>query len=1418
MNKRKRKPAPSRLRRGPAWMLAPLAVLTLSLLWMLPFHVSSQEISPQTQAINKQPRRISNYDIRNDSSEHARSTMERQLEKLSGARKKSLESLGVTMRAAEKRMTSQNKRLEVKWSKETGAPEIVGTTVGRQQLTPGSAAGKENIVRNFMSQHSDLYGLSGRQIGQLKKTADYTNPAGNLSWVEFRQEINGVPIFQAELRAALTKNGELVRTVGRLVPGLGYDELASAQYSYLQRIKGGNEYAGAADAEQTSSPSALAAAEAVANAARPLGLEINAADLVVKETSEDGTSYVFERGPFADDIKVDLVYFPLGPGMATLSWSMVLWQDVPAFYTLVDADGGELLWRKNITEEQTQAATYSIYNDDSPAPLSPSNAVPGLNVQAPFIGRTSLTLISEHPSNNLGWLTDGATTTTGNNVDAGLDIVSPNGIDAGSRPVSATRDFTFAYDPAVDAPSGAVYRNGAVTNLFFWSNRYHDRLYELGFTEAARNFQQNNFGRGGLGNDFVRAEGQDFSGTNNANFSTGPDGSQPRMQMYIWPGPNPDRDGDIDQDIMLHELTHGTSNRLHSNASGLAATVSRGMGEGWSDFYARSILSSADEDVNGIFNIGGYATHLAAAGYTDNYYYGIRRFPYAVKTNVGPNGKPHNPLTFADTNPNTIDLTDGAYPRGIFGAGGRGGAVAVHNIGEVWCMSLLEVRARLITRLGYAEGNQRMLQLVTDAMKLDPVNPTLIDARNSLLAADVAYDNEDVLDIWAGFATRGIGFGATMTATNVNGKESFDYPIPGMGTTTFSDAACNANGKADPGEDLTITVPLTNPLSVALTDVSASIVGGGTANYGTINPGATIIQNISFQVPASASCGNSVTVAVEVTSNLGTETKTFIIPTGSTPTVNYSENFDSATPPALPAGWAALVNPVGSPVWRTVNTSTESAPNAAFVEFAPTTRLSFLQSPLIPVTSTTARLTFRHSYNSEFEWDGGILQISVDGAAYVDILDSGAGAQMIEGGFNFKLFSAADGNTNLLQNRPAWTGTSGGFITTTIQLPAAAAGKNIQLRWIAGSDSAFTVANSGWTIDNVALIEGYQCASVATTTTVAAATVQYSDEVTLSATIASSCASPTGSVQFSVNGSNVGAPVAVSGPGAVTLPTTITLAPGSYSIGAVFTSSNPYYQNSNGSNTLTVTKEDAVATPASTNPLSVKVNTAGGTAGPITICADITEVDDGSAGDTTNATASFTFAPVAGGPAPTQGAVSYTGGGIGAARRACVVLTNVAVNVYDVTITINGYYQGTGSTVLAVYDPSLGFVTGGGAIVHNGYPASFGFNVKYLKSGQAQGSFLYVEHRPSGDVKLKSNSLQSLSVVSTTAIILGKATLNGVGNYSFRATGIDNSESGVGDKFGLQVTSPSNANVPDLTFAPITLSGGNIQVPQQAKK
>src|SRR6185436_9882108 len=132
--------------------------------------------------------------------------------------------------------------------------------------------------------------------------------------------------------------------------------------------------------------------------------------------------------------------------------------------------------------------------------------------------------------------------TRGNNVDAHLDTDADDVADLPRFQGSAFRVFDFPLDLAQD-PS--TYRNAAVTQLFYWGNFMHDKLYELGFTEAAGNFQTDNFARGGLGGDAVEADAQDGSGVNNANFSTPPDGSAGRMQMYIFDGPTPDRDGDF---------------------------------------------------------------------------------------------------------------------------------------------------------------------------------------------------------------------------------------------------------------------------------------------------------------------------------------------------------------------------------------------------------------------------------------------------------------------------------------------------------------------------------------------------------------------------------------------------------------------------------------------------------------------------------------------------------------------------------------------------------------------------------------------------------------------------------------------------------------------------------------------------------
>lgn len=801
------------------------------------------------------------YDIREDTAKDSIDKLQRHLDRKGPKQKEKKEKISQGIHAGHNRLLENNPDAEVLFSKRTGTPEVVGAGRGKRKLSHASNDHPEQVLRKFLQENQDLYGLSRSEIARLVKNADYSNPAGNLTWVRIEKTVKGKKVFRGEILAAITPQGELVRTVGEMPAGIDDDDVPDGAL--------------------------VTAAEAVAEAAKSIGVNVAPSDLKIKSISPDGNTVIFEPGPFADEIKAELQLFPLDIGAAELAWSIVLWQEDQAWYAVVGAEVPDLFFRKNITDDQTQPASYRVYNDDNPAPLSPTNAFPGSGIQGTAIARTLFTFVSELPAfDNEGWITDGGNVTTGNNCDAGLDIVSPNGIDPTGRATgSPFRVFDFTYNPGPgipppgDAPTLAAYRNGVVTNIFFWTNRYHDRLYELGFTEPARNFQQNNFGRGGLGNDRVLAEAQDFSGTNNANFSTPADGSSGRMQMYIFTGPTPDRDGDIDQEISIHEMTHGLSNRLHANGSGLATNQSGGMGEGWSDFYARCLLATAGENVNGLYASGGYSTLSLSTLGTDNYYYGIRRFPYAVKTNLGPNGKPHNPLTFADIDPAQINTTDGAFPESPLNFSGNG-ATEVHNIGEVWAMMLLEVRARMITSLGFATGNQRVLQITTDAMKLDPASPTLVQARDSILTADcVGFGGADELDIWAGFATRGMGFGASTNGTNV--VESFNLPNLTVGATSVVGGSCSMDGVADPGETISLSVPVTNPFcGSSATGVSVSVTGGGTVSYGTIAPGATVTQNISYTVP-TGTCGTVLNIPITITSSLGTATSSISLQVGT---------------------------------------------------------------------------------------------------------------------------------------------------------------------------------------------------------------------------------------------------------------------------------------------------------------------------------------------------------------------------------------------------------------------------------------------------------------------------------------------------------------------------------------------------------
>jgi hypothetical protein len=697
------------------------------------------------------------------------------------------DALTANLGAGLARLQADFGRADLKRSPELDTIEIVRAKPGSPFLTAPSE-NRVAALRGFLSGYADAFGLSAQGIQNLEVVADYQNPSGGMAWVELEQRINGLPVFRGSIRGGFTSKGELAGTTGQLAPGLEQAAL-------------------------TVNPG-LTAQEAISRAAAHVGWKVSAGALQQKAVADDG-KITFARGPMADDARAWLLYFPLAPGVARLAWATEIWGNPDVYLVVLDADDGTVLFRKYLTDFQTQNVIYAVYNDDSPAPSSPipTGTTPGSHFQAPSITRSTFNLIgNEGPLffNNFGWMKDGTNLTDGNNVEAGIDRDGINGVDV---PVMATlvRFYDFPYNPSTQNPLDVSYQRGEVTNVFYWTNRFHDLTYMLGFNEAARNFQHDNFGRGGLGGDRISAEAQDSSGTNNANFATPTDGGRGRMQMYIFPNPTPDRSGGLDRDVIIHELTHGLSNRLHANATGLSTLMARGMGEGWSDFYARALMATSNENVNGIYTIGGWLTHSLVAGFEDNYYYGIRRFPYAVKTTVGPNGKPHNPLTLADIDSTQINLSDGAFAPSPVGAGSN--ANSEHNIGEVWAMALFEVRARLINRLGFGTGNQRALQFVTDGMKLNPAAPDMLQARDSIIDAAFASgaSSGEIGDIWAGFAARGMGVLAEIDDTDA-ARVVENFNVPGDPLPTFNITSGAAITEGNSGTTMaTFTVGLSNP-------------------------------------------------------------------------------------------------------------------------------------------------------------------------------------------------------------------------------------------------------------------------------------------------------------------------------------------------------------------------------------------------------------------------------------------------------------------------------------------------------------------------------------------------------------------------------------------------------------------------------
>ena len=301
---------------------------------------------------------------------------------------------------------------------------------------------------------------------------------------------------------------------------------------------------------------AVSAAAAIGNAALELGIN-SPTNLELLETVSVN-SFIYSNGSISlENIPVKLVFQKMEDGSLQLAWDLSIYVlDASHYYSVrVDAVTGSVInigdWvvscsfgehKNNSDSSHTENSVLFSKEDATMASLTDGaqyNAIVLPNqspAESPFsqiVDPSALGFGSPY-----GWHdTDGVagpefTITRGNNVWAQEDENGNNGTGfspEGTAELIFNFDFDFTQDPALSLAA-------SITNLFYLNNMLHDIFYEYGFDEASGNFQQNNYGNGGNGNDFVYADAQDGSGTNNANFATPGDGGKPRMQMFLWDG------------------------------------------------------------------------------------------------------------------------------------------------------------------------------------------------------------------------------------------------------------------------------------------------------------------------------------------------------------------------------------------------------------------------------------------------------------------------------------------------------------------------------------------------------------------------------------------------------------------------------------------------------------------------------------------------------------------------------------------------------------------------------------------------------------------------------------------------------------------------------------------------------------------
>ena len=305
------------------------------------------------------------------------------------------------------------------------------------------------------------------------------------------------------------------------------------------------------------------------------------------------------------------------------------------------------------------------------------------------------------------------------------------------------------------------------------------------------------------------------------------------------------------------------------------------------------------------------------------------------------------------------------------------------------------------------------------------------------------------------------------------------------GTVSIVSESCGIpNNQPDPGETLTVSLPLSNSGGSNTTNLTATLQATGgvmsavTQSYGVVAAGgAAVTRNFTFTVNSSLPCGSDVVLTFVVSDGATTYpnvTKTYMTGANS---VTLAQNFDGVTAPALPTGWSSVQTSGTAISWTTLTTTPSSAPNAAFANETATVNAAALVSPAVAISSASSQISFKNQYNLETNFDGTVLEYSIDnGTTWTDVITGGG--SFVSGGYTGTVSTAF---MSPIGGRMAWSGASTGYVTTVVNLPASLNGQSAHFRWLTASDSSVVATGTaGQWIDDVQVLGGRVCQSCVT--------------------------------------------------------------------------------------------------------------------------------------------------------------------------------------------------------------------------------------------------------------------------------------------------------------------------------------------------